>query len=463
MNGSVCAVAASVGVETVGGSWQGRWGRWTLELATSLSDDPVILAEAPIGDGLPAYHERLRVRRRIIRQVASKNWSELRSDTGAGLADARVAQTSAAARNSPEPCSAPRPAIVFTDVARSRYVWTWDEARARPHENRYREFWIPGQEAYLRQFLSGTTSEPMVGAPWPGHARKNHCGLLRALMPEAQMGSSSARTVRQSIAWLQKRATLKEVVAVWKRMESLRIVDMRCGSGDWLMSAAGAVELLQLAMIDRLLTAVGEGEATIGNGAGWLIQEFDYHGGQLSIEELVRRRIIGRQTFGFDADRRQVRICRARLRRYGWGANSAGHTNVLALLAGTSRRRLTSRRNEMRAADQSASGYDPNEIETAEEELLVIVRTWLAAVDTRDEYRLVDDMRKLTFELERRSRTAIRTMDTAGCFDLSALKRLIERLAAETSGAFYVRERNGSTHVAGRMGRARRPRLSRTS
>ncbi len=449
------------------------WRGWRLRLASSDDGRRIVLAEVPVGVPFPTYVDRQRLRPALLR--AGRRGTGARVGGGGDFGHPeplRNRPSRVASRAMANPTDPAEPVvIIFTDAARSRYIWSWAEPW-RAGAVRYREYRLPGKEACLPRALERTAQRSPPKATSVGGTARDHTRLLRVLLPEAGSAGSGELSLRAAVGWIRGRDSARELGPVWKRVRGLRVVDLQCGTGTWLISAAGVLEAVYLAILDRV---IAQGDDWPGRkppeAIDNLLAEFEDASSALSMEGFVRRTIVRRHLFGFDVDRGSARRCRARLREYASGDKSRNvSASVLINVRGLDPAVCSGRIDRGPSGSETACGGDvsppvgSDDLSAATEELRIVVQGWLAAVDAPEENRVVSEMRKLAFEMERRSRVAMARIlgdrsDGSPRDGIELARALIGTLAHETNATIYLREKDGCTSVARGDHRARRPRL----
>lgn len=188
-----------------------------------------VLCESPAGVPLPEYPERRSIRLQMSRVTAPN-------------------------------------LIIFTDAAHSALVWSW-VARGSAGERVYRELSFRPGEAWapLRPVLESVASGL---SEWPGPQRPDGSDepgaqparLLDALGARIAAGPAAepldhAQAVQDAIAGAASPDGIREC---WNLLLSSRVVDPRCGSGEWLENALRALVPAYDACLERMLGSVDD-------------------------------------------------------------------------------------------------------------------------------------------------------------------------------------------------------------
>jgi hypothetical protein len=205
--------------------------------------------------------------------------------------------------------------LVFTDAARTGYVWSWAEEDPATGSQRYREFQLPDHAADLREALSVLPDRPRRLESLPEVVAE----LARTLRVTPGTGAMRSRLdpLIELVEDTREPAALRRI---WRRIQGLAFVDPDCGEGDWLLSVAAHLEPIYVALIDRMRSLVDEREPLRGR------RRVDSLGDFRAILSLmgdravhpswtiaIRRRVVRRHLYGCARSRRQAAICCNRL------------------------------------------------------------------------------------------------------------------------------------------------------
>jgi hypothetical protein len=308
--------------------------------------------------------------------------------------------------------------IVFTDPARSRYLWTF--TRQGPAGTlRYLEFPVPGREPALRQALApGRETGRLAVMPSPPETYPDEEALLGilvgALRPRAPV-RQSPQVVLGAIQEADDPVMLRRLA---RTLRGLRLLDERCGKGTWLLAMATLLEVVWLGLIDRARSWVDDETASRQRrrpeylaDLRALVDAIDE--GRRSAEEYVRVRIVQQNLFGLDEQGDAVSACRRTLLRW----IDASDPPLPLLDANVRRLHIGSQRTRNdgcfgaagRSMVHGRGGAVPADLI---EEMELLGRAWARVAAARlDRSAPLEELTAAARSLERRRRTLHRKLD----------------------------------------------------
>ncbi|MEX2572410.1 MAG: hypothetical protein WD737_14015 [Gemmatimonadota bacterium] len=217
--------------------------------------------------------------------------------------------------------------VIFTDTARSAYVWTWRGSPAQ--HGRYLEHRTPSGEAALLRDLAPEPSAPRGDA---GRSFSDHLlgDRIRAELWRTATGAiapeeCAAGELREGLEDAESPAVLR---AIWRSLTGFTALDLVCGTGDWLLAAAHVLEPIYLGCLDRMRSWVVDDLGSRDRRRPEYLRDFktiirrlDDPAGAERPVALVRRWIVRENLYGADPTACAVRRCRERLLAYGGSAD----------------------------------------------------------------------------------------------------------------------------------------------
>jgi hypothetical protein len=139
--------------------------------------------------------------------------------------------------------------LVIVDAAEIRRVWIWERRRAEwPVE--YRESLEPGGLEDLSRLLQIATDDLAQSEDRESPAPAIHTIVERAIGGTGtRRRAAGAQELLEAIADASDPAVTRRV---WRALTAIRIVDLSCGDGSWLLEAAAAMESLYAACLGRM-------------------------------------------------------------------------------------------------------------------------------------------------------------------------------------------------------------------
>ncbi|MEX2581944.1 MAG: hypothetical protein WD766_01645 [Gemmatimonadota bacterium] len=246
----------------------------------------LVICEAAVGHRLPAHAER----RRISGAIAS--WRE----------GSRI--------------------VVFTDAARSAFVWT----RALPTRFdgvRWVEYRTPPRIAAVRRELSRLTIRPDAPSIAEETAEDRN-EVVRVLCSKLLPGRpGTAAGVQALVDHVVGSEDVGKIRRLWRTIGEISLLDLDCGSGEWLGAAAEVLEPIYLACLDRMRSFVDDAAAA-GDGRRpeflsdlrSIVEAAEDDRQNDGPEEYVRRLLVQRNLYGVAKGRGDLRATGERLARY---------------------------------------------------------------------------------------------------------------------------------------------------
>jgi hypothetical protein len=357
----------------------------------------LVVCEMTVGYRWPDYVERQLIRDTILSgggQPSMGGRFEVRRTIG-GVGENRVI-------------------LVFTDCAHSRYLWTWKQLASRG-PLRYLEFLQPESETALASALPGYLAATRAPPPSTVSSR-GVASLLRMMVARIPMRCGRPKPeLDELVRWCQESAEPAGVRACWRVLARLRVVDPRCGEGDWLIEAAETLEAIYLASLDRMRSWLQDGTAPASGRRRRLedfralLAGFEDRSESPSIEVRVRREIVRRNLFGWDDRRRPLSRCRRRLREYAVSIEGNRHRDVNARLCPAAVRPAGPLR--WNRAEEDTSEADAALLPALHEEMEILHFSRIASLlSDSPRGELAEDRRRFEREFERRRRKIMKRL-----------------------------------------------------
>ncbi len=226
----------------------------------------------------------------------------------------------------------PRDIVVFTDAAHARFVWS-HLAGFVGGPRGYEEYHLPGDLDALRQALR---RRPRRGIPTSDN-RAGACDLLQKLTPSLAPGlwppELAEAELPLKIGDTDDPATLR---ALWSVLDSVVVVEAACASGNWLLGAADALEILFRVAIGRMRAFMGDAVDRGDRRRPEHLSDFRRIAGLAASDgrrgvSYLRQRIAQRHLYGFAsaaADAARVRRTLVAWAGFPPGSATALDTNI---------------------------------------------------------------------------------------------------------------------------------------
>ncbi|CAN5790512.1 hypothetical protein BH23GEM8_BH23GEM8_03360 [soil metagenome] len=161
--------------------------------------------------------------------------------------------------------------LIIVDAAQIRRVWIWERRRAGRLAD-YRESLEPESAEDLQRLLK-VALDDLDGEcdDWDSPAPAIHAMLERALRPVGQREgrefhrAASGEYLLDAIAGGSDPAGTWQV---WRALTQIRLVDLSCGDGSWLLEAAATLETLYVGCLGRMAGWVLDSEKVLRSGSG---------------------------------------------------------------------------------------------------------------------------------------------------------------------------------------------------
>ncbi len=161
--------------------------------------------------------------------------------------------------------------LIIVDAAQIRRVWIWERRRAGRLAD-YRESLEPESAEDLQRLLK-VALDDLDGEcdDWDSPAPAIHAMLERALRPVGQREgrefhrAASGEYLLDAIAGGSDPAGTWQV---WRALTQIRLVDLSCGDGSWLLEAAATLETLYVGCLGRMAGCVLDSEKVLRSGSG---------------------------------------------------------------------------------------------------------------------------------------------------------------------------------------------------
>jgi hypothetical protein len=295
---------------------------------------PILLLESPPGVRLPRYAVRLATIRRLGDRVGH---------------------------------------AVFTDSARSEYVWVTKPASARG-PGAYREYRLPDRiDQLLGLTRDRSRPEAATAIPPPAGGATSGAVLVAILARIPRTSSLPPAEPAPFRQWIEGLEELETVRGALRAVGGLRILDPQAGGPDWLLEAAEALEFAFSSVLDRARSWLDDSRFDLPlrrpehlGDLRRIVAAADDPDTGPSPEAFVRREILRRNLYAVTRIPAVARHCRRALLEYGGIPPEIGSyfdTNVRV-----ARREI---RNTLETADRDPSGSGSRQEWIAEETDLI--------------------------------------------------------------------------------------------